>query len=114
MGKGKICSLTQNYEFRRVYSGGTPYYGRYIVLYKKKNKFERVRLGITATKKIGKACVRNRARRLIFESFRLFYDSIISDCDIVVIAKPSITEAKFFDVLKETERLMKKAELINA
>ena len=114
MGKGKICSLTQNYEFRRVYSGGTPYYGRFIVLYKKRNNFKRVRLGITATKKIGKACVRNRARRLIFESFRLFYDRILCDSDIVIIAKPAITEACFSDVLKETDRLMKKAELINA
>ena len=82
-------------------------------MYKKKTRFDRVRFGITATKKIGKACVRNRARRLIFESFRLFYDSINGDCDIVIIAKPNITEAGFSDILKETERLLKKAELIS-
>ena len=112
MGKGKISSLTQNYEFRRVYSSGTPYYGRYIVLYKKKTKYPTVRLGITSTKKIGKACVRNRARRLIFESFRLFFDTLTNCADIVIVAKPAIVGAKFSDVKNETEKLLKKAEML--
>ena len=112
MGKGRICSLTQNFEFRRVYSSGTPYYGRYIVLYKRKNKFSCVRLGITCTKKVGKACVRNRARRLIFESFRLFYDNLAENFDIVIVAKTSINDAKFSDVKRELEKLLRKAELL--
>ena len=112
MGKGKICSLTQNYEFRRVYSGGTPYYGRYIVLYTRKNKYPYLRFGITSTKKIGKACVRNRARRLIFESFRLFFDTLKGNTDVVIVAKPAIVGAKFSDVKSETERLLKKSELL--
>ena len=112
MGKGKICSLTQNYEFRRVYGSGTPYYGRYIVLYKKNSKYPTVRLGITSTKKIGKACVRNRARRLIFESFRLFFDALSSNADIVIVAKPTIIGATFWDVKRETEKLLKKAGML--
>lgn len=112
MGKGKICSLTQNYEFQRVYSKGTPCYGRYMVLYKRKNKYPYLKFGITSTKKIGKACVRNRARRLIFESFRLFYDNIKGGNDIVIVAKPAILEAKFSDIKDETQRLLKKSELI--
>ena len=112
MGKGKICSLTQNYEFRRVYGSGTPYYGRYIVLYKKNSKYPTVRLGITSTKKIGKACVRNRARRLIFESFRLFFDALKPNADIVIVAKPTIIGVTFWDVKYETEKLLKKAGML--
>lgn len=112
MGKGRIKALTQNYEFRRVYSSGTPYYGRYIVLYKKKSKRPELRLGITATKKIGKAYIRNRARRLIFESFRLFFDILDETSDIVIVAKPAIVGAAFSDVKNETERLLKKAEML--
>lgn len=113
MGKGRIASLTQNYEFRRAYSLGAPYFGRYIVLYKRKNRFPFLRLGITSTKKVGKACVRNRARRLIFESFRLFYDNINGNFDIVIAARSSMSTAEFSEVKKEMQRLLKKAELIN-
>ena len=112
MGKGKICSLTRNYEFHRVYGSGTPYYGRYIVLYKRKTKYPTVRLGITSTKKVGKACVRNRARRLIFESFRLFFGTLKPFADIVIVAKPNIVGASFWDIKSETEKLLKKAEML--
>jgi ribonuclease P protein component len=112
VGKGKIRSLTQNYEFRRVYGSGAPYYGRYIVIYKKNTKYPSIRLGITSTKKIGKACVRNRARRLIFESFRLFFDALVPGADIVIVAKPAILGATFWDVKRETEKLLRKAGLL--
>lgn len=113
MAKGKITSLTENYEFQRVYKKGTPLYGRYIVLYLRKNNSGCIRLGITATKKIGKACKRNRARRLIFESFRHIYPYICGEYDIVIVAKASIIEATYFDVLEELRRLIKKAGFCN-
>ncbi len=111
MAKGKITSLTENYEFQRAYKKSVPLYGRYIVLYARKNNYNCIRLGITATKKIGKACKRNRARRLIFEAFRRMYDSMTGGFDIVIVAKASITEATYFDVFEEMKRLVMKAGL---
>ncbi len=113
MAKGKIASLTENYEFQRVYKKAAPIYGRYTVLYQKKNNSESIRLGITATKKIGKACKRNRARRLIFESFRHIYPYMCGGHDIVIVAKASIIDATYFDVFNELKRLIEKAGLCN-
>ena len=109
----KIVSLTENYEFLRVYKKGKAYNGRLVVIYLLKRRDSRKRLGITATKKVGKACVRNRARRLIYENIRLFMPSISPGYDIVVVAKGSIVDSDFFSVGKEIAYFLKKADILS-
>lgn len=110
MGKGIINSLTENYEFQRVYKKGTPFYGRYTVVYRLDNKKnDKLRLGITATKKIGKANKRNRARRLIFECFRLMYPDIKTKSDVVIVAKTAISDVSYRELYGEILCLTKKA-----
>lgn len=110
MGKGIIDSLTENYEFQRAYKRGTPFYGRYVVLYRFDNKKnEKMRLGITATKKIGKANKRNRARRLIFECFRLMYPDFKVKSDVVIVARASVLETSYQKLFDEILWLTKKA-----
>jgi len=60
------------------------------------------RLGITTTKKIGCAVVRNRTRRLVREAFRRHIMDVPPGVDLVVIAKKSATQrsaARIFDDL---------------
>ena len=104
-------SLTENYEFGRVYKRGTSYGGKYVVIYilKKRNKI--FRLGITATKKIGKAVVRNRARRLIYENMRLLAPDLKVGYDIVVVARTNMVGADFSAVGAEIKRLLNKADM---
>ena len=104
-----VNSLTENYEFQRVYKKGQSYPGRYAVLYYRKNNRGNLRLGITATKKIGKACVRNRARRLIYENMRLFLPTMEQGYDIVVVARNAIVGADFFSLGIELRKLLQKA-----
>lgn len=114
MGKGIIGSLTENYEFKRAYKKGTPFYGRYIVLYRFDNRRnEKMRLGITATKKVGKANKRNRARRLIFECFRLMYPGFKIKSDVVIAARASIVGVAYRELFDEMQRLTEKAGFYN-
>ena len=109
-GKCLITSLTENYEFQRVYKKGQSYPCRYAVVYYRSNHHsDSLRLGITATKKIGKACVRNRARRLIFENMRQFIPKMKKGYDIVVVARPSIVGVNFFTLGSELRKLLHKA-----
>ena len=64
-------SLKENHEFRRLYHRGTSSAGRHLVLYCRKNKLGRNRLGLTVSAKLGKAVQRNRVKRLFRESLPL-------------------------------------------
>ncbi len=58
-------TLNKNREFARVYSRGKSYVHPYLVVYVAPNRLGHLRLGLTATKKVGGAVQRNRARRLL-------------------------------------------------
>ena len=63
-------SLKLNHVFRRLYH--TSGFGDgYLVLYARKNRTPGNRVGITVSKKLGKAHVRNRTRRRLREIYRL-------------------------------------------
>lgn len=63
---------------------------RPFVLFARRNGQEESRLGVTATRKIGNAVIRNRARRLVKEAFRKIKRLVPAGCDYVVVARPSL------------------------
>ena len=64
---------------------------RFLVLLRP-NGSKTTRLGITVTKKIGKAVKRNRIKRHVREFFRLNKHSLPPGCDLVVIARMGAAE----------------------
>lgn len=80
-------SLKKNRDFQIVYKNGTSQANRYLVMYVLPNQYNKNRLGISVSKKVGNSVVRHRITRLIRESYRL--NESIFDCglDIVVIAR---------------------------
>ena len=59
------------------------------------------RLGIVASRKVGCAVVRNRAKRLIREAFRATPELWGADVDVIVIVKRAPGDAHLRDVLTE-------------
>ena len=55
-------TLDKNWQFNRVYGRGKSYVHPHCVLYVAKNRLGYTRIGLTATKKVGHAVQRNRAR----------------------------------------------------
>lgn len=86
----KEMRLRRRAEYVAVQSDGKKLHGRHVlVLARKRSDPELVgRLGITVTKKVGNAVVRNRIRRLVREWLRL-HDWVPTGWDIVVVAKDS-------------------------
>ena len=64
-------TLKDNYEFRRTYQKGVSAVSPVMVLYCRKNRLGRNRLGLVSSKKLGHAVVRNRCRRRLREVYRL-------------------------------------------
>ena len=70
------------------------------------------RLGVITSGKIGGAVVRNRARRLLRETFRLHQHELAQPVDLVLIARQSIAEKGFSGVEKDFLTTLRKARLL--
>ncbi len=94
-------TLKLNKDFKRLYYRGKCVVTRSCVVYMSKNRLGRNRLGLTCGKTVGKATKRNRAKRLMRESYRLLSPELKSGYDIVIIARTRIIDKKCGDVLKD-------------
>ncbi len=66
------------------------------------------RLGITVTKKVGKAHERNRIKRLVREVFRRRRRGLAAGFDLVFVAKRNAATVEFDDVQREFAQLVKR------
>ena len=104
-------SLKLNHIFRRLYHTAGQADG-YLVLYARKNRTGGNRVGITVSKKLGKAHIRNRIRRRIREVYRLNEDKFQPGWDIVVVARSKALEAPFDKLTASYLALAKKAGVL--
>jgi ribonuclease P protein component len=94
-------------EFLDIQSGGVRVNGECLVfVLKRRAAGSPLRLGITASRRIGNAVQRSRARRLIREAFRAFFAELPASLDIVVIVRRPLEERKLDSLLDEWRRAL--------
>lgn len=111
--------LTRNNEFSRAYARGACFVHPCLVLYVNKNRCGRVRIGLTATKKVGNAVKRNRARRVM----RVALGSVLPQqyltgwtakgkgVDLVLVARGVTAKKKSHEIAAVLAKLCKQAGL---
>lgn len=102
--------LRASQEFQKVYRKGKRYEETLIAAFVLPNKLSHNRLGVTASRKaLGNAVNRNRARRLLKETFRLKTASLSAlqgKYDWVLNAKRNLPALKVQAALDEFEKLI--------
>ncbi len=104
--------LSNKERFRQVRGDGASFRHPYLVLCVLPNEQPISRCGVTASKRLGKAVQRNRARRRINEAVRLMWDLVLPGWDLVWVARPAANEATFSQLQEACVQLLRRAQLL--
>jgi ribonuclease P protein component len=80
-------------DFQHVYERGLRTHARFMTLIILANDLPVTRLGVAATRRLGDAVHRNRAKRLVREVFRR--NKTLPGFDVVVVPRPELLDAEF-------------------
>lgn len=111
----KQLRLRNRADFNRIYRFGKSFANRQLVVYwSNKPEIERFRLGVSASKKIGNAVVRNRMRRMLKEIVRLHEAEIRDHVDLILIVRSGAVGMEYKDLEKSVLHVLRKASLLRA
>ena len=99
LGFPKSSRIVRRNEYRAVQRSSLRVVTDHFIIYARKRRTRSNRLGITVSKKVGNAVIRNRVKRLVRESFRLNKTTLPQQLDLVLVARkargiPSFDEAQ--------------------
>ncbi|MFQ6015676.1 MAG: ribonuclease P protein component [Anaerolineae bacterium] len=100
-------------QFQRIRKEGRSYADHLLVLCALPNSLDHSRFGFAVGKRVGKAVVRNRIKRLVREAVRLQQPHIAPGWDLVFIARARSHDVSFSQIQETVGRLLRRARLIN-
>jgi len=106
----KAERLTKSEQFTSVYNEGITQVDRILVLKAKHNQLEFSRYGISVSKRVGGAVVRNRIKRILREILRL--TPTCPGWDIVLIARSPSAGGDYQEINKSVVKLLSRAHIM--
>jgi ribonuclease P protein component len=102
--------LTKPDQFTAVYNEGCTQTDRFLVLKAKPNQLEFSRYGVSVSKRVGKAVIRNRVKRILREILRL--TSLCPGWDIILIVRIPAAGSDYKQLEKSVVNLLLRARII--
>jgi ribonuclease P protein component len=93
-------------EFERIYNEGARIQGRFMTLFVLRNGGIAQRIGVAATRKLGRAVERNRAKRLAREIFRRHKRA--PGYDVVIVPRREMLDAPFASLEADYDRALER------
>lgn len=102
--------LTKPAQYASVYSEGSLWRDNLVVMKVLPNGLNLSRYGFSVSKRVGKAVIRNRVKRLLREIVRL--TCLQPGWDIVFMARPAAATANYVNLNKSVKGLLSRARLL--
>lgn len=105
--------LKKNNDFQHVFKKGQSTANRQFVVYvlKMPERAEN-RLGLSVSKKIGNAVVRNRIKRKVREVFRQLNGRLEQGHDFIIIARQPAADMTFAEIESSLQHVLKRAKVL--
>ncbi|PZD96629.1 ribonuclease P protein component [Paenibacillus sambharensis] len=105
--------LRNRSDFSRIYKWGKSFAnGQFVVYWSKRPATEQFRMGVSVSKKLGNAVVRNRLRRVVKEMVRLNAPLIAEHTDFILIVRKPAVAMKTKELEKSMLHVLRKAGLL--
>ena len=105
--------LTRSTDFKRVRREGKSYAHPLVVLIAHPKDEADVKIGLIASRRVGNAVKRNRAKRLLRAAVQELIPEIVPNIDIILIARTPIINVKMPEVRIALRALLQRAQLLN-
>jgi ribonuclease P protein component len=104
--------LTRSEDFKRVRRSGKSYAHPLVVLIVQTHDQPRLKVGVAAGRTVGTAVHRNRAKRLLREAMRSLLPGIVSNLDLILIARSGLVTATLEDTRQALLNLLRRAQIL--
>lgn len=102
--------LTKPEQYALVYNKGSSWVSNLVVMKALPNGISLSRYGFSVSRRVGKAVIRNRVKRLLREILRL--TPLEPGWDIIFIARPAAASADYANLEKTVAGLLSRARLL--
>jgi len=106
MRQKPLPSLVKKRDFDLVFKEGVTLVSKDLVIYARPNELSFSRLGLSVSKKIGKAVTRNRIKRLLREAMRKLSGEFSVHVDFVLVARKLSVDSCLDDFLLDVRRCL--------
>ncbi len=111
----KIVTVKRSSVFSRAYRQGKSFATKTLAVYalkRKKDGHKPSALGLTVSKKYGKAVERSRARRVMREAYRELCDRVPCGYDIILVARGRLAGVKTPEAFADLSYALNKLDLL--